>query len=148
MGKVIDEKDMITSPMADTLTILIDLTEAEAGLEAEEIESRSLDLADELQSGELVNNARLARETDLPEGAKSGLLAFVGGVLMAEVNGENLKKALDFLGVRFYGKTLTLEYEADGLKTTLEYKNEKDLEVALAAVQKLENIRIQVKENS
>ncbi|MEM7793054.1 MAG: hypothetical protein AAF579_01215 [Cyanobacteria bacterium P01_C01_bin.118] len=139
---------MITSPMADTLTILIDLTEAEAGLEAEEIESRSLDLADELQSGELVNNARLARETDLPEGAKSGLLAFVGGVLMAEVNGENLKKALDFLGVRFYGKTLTLEYEADGLKTTLEYKNEKDLEVALAAVQKLENIRIQVKENS
>lgn len=134
--------------MADNLTILIDLTEAEAELGPEELESRSLDLADELKSGDLANTARLARETELPGGAKSGLLAFIGGVLTAEVNGENLKKVLDFLGHRFYGKTLTLEYEADGLKTTLEYKNTKDLGVALAAVQKLENIRIQIKEKS
>ncbi len=134
--------------MADTLTIVIDLTEAETGLESEELESRSLNLADELQSGDLVDSARLARESDLPEGAKSGLFAFIGGVLTAEVNRENLQKAVDFLGNRFYGKTLTLQYEADGLKTTLEYKNVEDLEVALAAVQKLETIRIQVKEKS
>ena len=148
MGKLIFEKELATYPMADTLTILIDLTEADASLEPEELETRSLNLADELLSGDLVNTAHLAREVDLPEGAKSGLLAFVGGVLTAEVNSENLKKALVFLGNRFYGKTLTLEYEADGLKTTLEYKNEKDLDVALAAVQKLENMRIQLKEKS
>ncbi|ESA32170.1 hypothetical protein N836_26630 [Leptolyngbya sp. Heron Island J] len=134
--------------MADTLTIVIDLTEAETDLAPEALESRSLELADELQSGDLVDSARLARESDLPEGAKSGLLAFIGGVLTAEVNRENLQKAVDFLGNRFYGRTLTLQYEADGLKTTLEYKNAEDLKVALAAVQKLETIRIQVKEKS
>lgn len=148
MGKLIFEKELATYPMADTLTILIDLTEADASLEPDELETRSLNLADELLSGDLVNTAHLARAADLPEGAKSGLLAFVGGVLTAEVNGESLKRTLDFLGIRFYGKTLTLDYEADGLKTTLEYKNEKDLEVALAAVQKLENMRIQIKEKS
>lgn len=134
--------------MAGPLTIIIDLTKAETGVDAEALESRSLLLADELQSGDLVDTARLARATDLPERAKSGALAFISGILTAEINRENLKKTMDFLGNRFYGKTLTLEFKGDGLETKLEYRNGEELEQAIAAVQKLENIRIQVQEDS
>lgn len=145
MGKINASTYIGSSPMAAPLTIIIDLTAAETDLDAEVLESRSLLLVDELQSGDLVATARLARETDLPAGAKSGTLAFIGGILTAEINRENLKKAMAFLGNRFYGKTLTLEYKGDGLETKLEYRNSEELEQALAAVKTLEDIRIQVK---
>ncbi|MGB7484867.1 MAG: hypothetical protein WA901_01660, partial [Phormidesmis sp.] len=77
-------------------------------------------------------------------GSKAGLLAFIGGVLTAEISRENLKKTMDFLGNQFYGKALTLNYKADGLECSLEYRNPEEMEQALAAVERLESIRIRV----
>lgn len=131
--------------MAEPLDVTIDLTEAGLDLAPDEMEARSLALADELRSGNLVESARLARQEDLPEGSKAGLLAFVGTVLTAEISRENLKQTMGFLGHRFYGKTLTLAYKGDGLESTLEYRNPEELAQALAAVEQLEAIRIRVR---
>ncbi|NEP19375.1 MAG: hypothetical protein F6J97_21190 [Leptolyngbya sp. SIO4C1] len=128
------------------MNVLIDLREVGLELDQAELEERSLLLADELRSGNLAESTRLARQAELPDGAKSGALAFIGGVLMAEVSRENLKQAIDFLGHRFYGKTLTLEYKADGLECAIEYRNQADIEQALATVERLETIRIRVKD--
>ncbi|MGC1217466.1 MAG: hypothetical protein WA883_08335 [Phormidesmis sp.] len=130
--------------MSDVLAVTIDLTAAGLDLEPSELEVRSLTLADELTAGKLAESARLARQSDLSEGAKAGLLAFVGGVLTAEISRENLKKTMDFLGNQFYGKALTLNYKADGLECSLEYRNPEEMEQALAAVERLESIRIRV----
>ncbi len=134
--------------MAEPLSVAIDLTEAGLDLAPDEMEARSLALADELRSGDLAESARLVRQEDLPEGSKAGLLAFVGTVLTAEISRDNLKKTMDFLGHRFYGKTLTLSYKGDGLESTLEYRNPEELSQALAAVERLEAIRIRVKDVS
>ncbi|MGB3573335.1 MAG: hypothetical protein WBG63_10495 [Phormidesmis sp.] len=130
--------------MSDVLAVTIDLTAAGLDLEPSELEVRSLTLADELTAGKLAESARLARQSELSEGAKAGLLAFVGGVLTAEISRENLKKTMDFLGNQFYGKALTLNYKADGLECSLEYRNPEEMEQALAAVERLESIRIRV----
>ena len=130
--------------MSDSLDVLIDITDAGLGLAPNELEARSLRLADELQAGRLADSAQLARREDLPEGAKAGLLSFIGGVLTAEISRENLKKATDFLGNQFYGQTLTLNYKADGLECSLDYRNAAEMEQALAAVERLEDIRIRV----
>ena len=132
--------------MTELLNVTIDLTEAGLGLTPPEMEDRALALADELRSGRLSESAQLARQEDLPEGSKAGLLAFIGGVLTAEISRENLKKTMDFLGNQFYGRTLTLDYKADGLESTLEYRNSQELEQALQAVERLEAIRIRVKD--
>jgi len=130
--------------MSDVLAVTIDLTAAGLDLEPSELEARSLTLADELTAGKLAESARLARRSELPEGSKAGLLAFIGGALTAEISRENLKKTMDFLGNQFYGKTLTLNYKADGLECSLEYRNPEEMEQALAAVERLESIRIRV----
>lgn len=132
--------------MAELLTVLIDLTDAGLALTPDELEARSLTLADEMRSGRLVESAQLARQENLPQGARAGLLAFVGSAVTAEISRENLKKTMDFLGNRFYGKTLTLDYKANGLECSLEYRNSQEMEQALAAVERLESIRIRVKQ--
>jgi hypothetical protein len=131
--------------MADILQVVIDLTQAEQGLSRDELEESALCLADEMSGGNIAESAHLVRQTDLPAGAKTGALAFVGGLLTAEISRENLKKTMDFLGNRFYGKTLTLEYKADGLECSLEYRDEKEMEQALSAIARLESLRIHIK---
>ncbi|PZO48235.1 MAG: hypothetical protein DCF15_18165 [Phormidesmis priestleyi] len=138
--------------MADLLDVVIDLTTAGLELAPSELEARSLSLADELRAGRLADSAELARAEDLPEnwpeGAKAGLLPFVGGIVKAKISRGNLKKTVDFLGNQFYGKTLTLVYKANGLERTIEYRNLADLELALKGIEhldRLEAIRMQVR---
>lgn len=131
--------------MEKLLNITIDLTEAGLELLPGEMEARSHTLADELRSGNLAESAKLARKEGVRPGAKSGMLAFAWGLLTAEISRENLKKIMDFLGNRFYGKTLTLDYKADGLECSLDYRNQEELEQAIAGVEQLEDLRIRVK---
>ena len=131
--------------MSDSLKLLIDLNEAGLDLEQQELEQFSLELGDEMQGGELVEDTRLAREDDLPDGAKSGAAAFVMGILMTEVNRENIKKAVDWLGNRFYGKTLTFSYEdADGTTLNFDYRDEAEFERALQAAERLSMMRLRI----
>jgi len=127
--------------MSDVLAVTIDLTAAGLDLEPSELEARSLTLADELTAGKLAESARLARRSELPEGSKAGLLAFIGGVLTAEISRENLKKTMDFLGNQFYGKALKFEYKvsSDNREYSFDYRNPEEMEQALAAIERLDS---------
>ncbi|MDJ0707089.1 MAG: hypothetical protein QNJ46_27760 [Leptolyngbyaceae cyanobacterium MO_188.B28] len=135
--------------MSDSLKLFIDLNEAGLDLEREELEQFSLDLGDEMQGGELVEDARLAREEELPDRAKSGAAAFIMGVLMTEVNRENIKKAVDWLGIRFYGKTLTFSYEdADGTTVKFDHRNQAEFEQALQGAERLAMLRLRIQQGA
>lgn len=126
-------------------SLLIDFSEAGLDLQRADLEAYLLTLGDELQAGDLVQDARLARESDLPDGSKSGMAAFVAGVLMAEVNRANIRKVLDFLGNQFYGKTLTLAGEMDGMTYSIEYRNQKDIDQAIETIERLSNLRLKIR---
>lgn len=132
--------------MASPYPLTIDVSEAHLDLERDQLEALLLTLADEMMAGDLVESAELVRETASPETAKSGVTAFLTGLLMAEVSRENLGKLLRFLGHRFYGKTLVLSGEFEGMAYNIEYRNAEELEQAIAGVERLGNLHLQISE--
>jgi|LakMenEpi03Aug12_release.lakeMendotaPanAssembly.Ray.scaffolds.fasta_scaffold163049_2 hypothetical protein len=132
--------------MSESLPVLIDFSEAELGFDSADLEDWLLSIADEMESGDLAQSARLARDEDIPEAAKSGVAAFLVGILTAEINRENLGKVINYLGNLRYGKTLTLSFEVDGMTSTLEYRNKQELDQALDATERLANLRVKIRE--
>jgi hypothetical protein len=132
--------------MPTSSTVLIDFSEAGLDLDRADLEDFLLNIADEMQSGDLVEEARLARETDIPEAAKSGAAAFLVGILTTKVNRENLGKIMDYLGNLRYGKTLKLSGEIDGMTYNIEYRNKQELDQAADTIERLANLRIKILE--
>jgi hypothetical protein len=132
--------------MSQPCAVLIDFSEAGLDLGRAELEEFLSTIADEMETGDLAQSARLAREEDIPEAAKSGAAAFLIGILTAEINRENLGKVMDYLGNLRYGKTLTLSFELDGMASTIEYRNQQELDQALAATERLANLRVKIRE--
>lgn len=132
--------------MVKSCSVLIDFSEAGLDLERPELEAFLLILADEMEAGNLVQSARLARDEDIPEAAKSGVAAFLVGLLTAEINRDNLGKVMDYLSNLRYGKTLTLSFEVDGMVSTIEYRNKQELDQALEATERLANLRVKIRE--
>jgi hypothetical protein len=132
--------------MSESLPVLIDFSEAELGFDSADLEDWLLSIADEMESGDLAQSARLARDEDIPEAAESGVAAFLVGILTAEINRENLGKVINYLGNLRYGKTLTLSFEVDGMTSTLEYRNKQELDQALDATERLANLRVKIRE--
>jgi len=132
--------------MVESCSVLIDFSEAGLDLERPELEAFLLTIADEMEAGDLVQLARLARNEDIPEAAKSGVAAFLVGLLTAEINRDNLGKVMDYLGNLRYGKTLTLSFEVDGMVSTIEYRNKQELDQALEATERLANLRVKIRE--
>jgi hypothetical protein len=121
-----------------TLDVLIDLTDADLDLNPEELEAYSLQLTQELKS-ELADDAALVRAPEPPEGSRAGAAAFLG-LLKAQVNLENIKALLNWLGERLNGKTLELEYGDVKLK----YRTPQQLEEQLMALEKISELKIRV----
>lgn len=132
--------------MPSVYSALIDFGEAGLDLNQAEMEAFVLTIADEMQSGNLVQEARLARELEIPEAAKSGMSAFLVGILTAEINRENLGKVMDYLGNLRYGKTLILSGEIDGMIYNIEYRNKQELDQAADTIERLANLRIKILE--
>ena len=132
--------------MAESCSVLIDFSEAGLDLDRAELESFLLTIADEMESGDLVRSPRLARDEDIPESAKSGVAAFLVGILTADINRENLGRVMDYLGNLRYGKTLTLSFELDGMVSTLEYRNKQELDQAADTIERLANLRVKIRE--
>jgi len=132
--------------MPASSTVLIDFSEAGLDLDRADLEDFLLNIADEMQSGDLVEEARLAREADIPEAAKPGLTAFLVGILTAEINRKNLGKVMDYLGNLRYGKTLMLSGEIDGMTYNIEYRNKQELDQAADTIERLANLRIKILE--
>lgn len=134
--------------MSNSQTVLIDFSEAGLDRNRAEVEEYLLNLADEMQSGDLVEEAQLARESGVPEGARPGAAAFLIGILTAEVNLKNIRKVLDFLGNLVYGedKTLVVSGEMDGMTYNIEYRSQEDVDRAIDTIERLSNIRIKILE--
>ncbi|NMF84185.1 hypothetical protein [Nodosilinea sp. P-1105] len=127
-------------------SVLIDFSEAGLDLDRAELESFLLTIANEMEAGDLVRSARLAQDEDIPEAAKSGVAAFLVGVLTAEINRENLGKVMDYLGNLRYGKTLTLSGDIDGMIYNIEYRNKQELDQAADTIERLANLRVKIRE--
>jgi hypothetical protein len=127
-------------------SVLIDFSEAGLDLDRADLESFLLTIANEMESGDLVRSARLARDEDIPEAAKSGVAAFLVGILTAEINRENLGKVMDYLGNLRYGKTLTLSGDIDGMIYNIEYRNKQELDQAADTIERLANLRVKIRE--
>jgi hypothetical protein len=132
--------------MVKSCTVLIDFSEAGPELERRELEAFLLTIADEMEAGNLVQSARLARDEDIPEAAKSGVAAFLVGLLTAEINRENLGKVMDYLGNLRYGKVLTLAGDIDGMTYNIEYRNKQELDQAADTIERLANLRVKIRE--
>jgi hypothetical protein len=124
--------------MTQNIQIRIDLTATEPDLDPEQLERLTRSLADELK--ELTEEMSLVRASEMPEGSKPGLAEFVWGLLQTEVSLKNLQALLSYLGERFYGKTLKLEFSVNGKSYKLEYSNKQQLEDAVRAVERLAQI--------
>ena len=132
--------------MSDSVEVNIDFSNAGLNLERSEMEGYILNLSDEMQSGRLVIEACLARESDVPEYAKVGGGAFILGILKAEINIKNIRKVMNYLADQFYGKTLTLSGKMDGMTYNIEYRTEEDIDLAVDTIKRLSNLRIEILE--
>ncbi|NDJ21378.1 hypothetical protein GS682_06945 [Nostoc sp. B(2019)] len=128
--------------MVSNVQVLIDLTDADLDLDAEELEELTINLAQEIS--ELVEDSEPVRESEIPKGSKPALAGFIPGMLKTVVNPKKAKELLDSLGNRFYGKTVKLEYEDNGTKYKLEYGNKEQLDDALNAIERLSKIKVSV----
>ncbi len=123
--------------MSDNLQVFIDLNQAGLDLDPEELETYALSLANEMKDG-LVEDASPVRAVDLPDGAKGA--GFDMGFLKAEVNFDNFKLMMNWLGERMYGRTLTIEYG----DVKLEYRTDIELEKQLTALKEISQLRVRV----
>ncbi|MBE9100320.1 hypothetical protein IQ267_12820 [filamentous cyanobacterium LEGE 07170] len=131
--------------MPKLCSVLIDFSEAGLDLDRDSLESFLLNIADEMESGDLVQSACLARDEDIPEAAKSGVAAFLLGILTTEINHQNLGKVMDYLGNLRYGKTLILSGEIDGMTYNIEYRNKQELDQAADTIERLSNLRVKIR---
>ena len=69
-----------------------------------------------------------------PDGSKG--LGFITGWVMGQVNQENGKKLLGFLGDRLSGKTIELEVEGNGKKLKVKASSREELQMAIAEAEK------------
>lgn len=125
--------------MTDTsaLQIVIDLSQVDPDLEPEELESLTNSLKHEIS--ELVEDAQLVRESEIPEGGKPALAGFVLGLLKTEVSVKNIQALMGVLQERFGAKPIKLTGEKDGnkLSFSLEVGRAEDLDKVVAAFKKL-----------
>jgi hypothetical protein len=128
--------------MANTLDVYIDLNEAGFDFDPEEFEIYSQNLVADLKEG-LVEDAQLARVTDVPEGSKAGQGGFDLGILKAEVNLENTVALLKWLRNRIAGAELQIEYGDVKLK----YRTEEQLQQQLMALDQISHLTVRVVKN-
>ncbi|MBD2328102.1 sugar ABC transporter permease [Alkalinema sp. FACHB-956] len=123
--------------------VLIDLNQAGLDLEPEEMEAYALRLAEELRE-DLAEEAGLAREEDVPEGAMSGAAAFLLGILKAEVNATNLLAVMKWLWNLRPNTVLKLSYKNGDREFNLEYRTQEQLEQQIAAIRELDSFTVQL----
>jgi hypothetical protein len=116
------EKTMATQ---DLFRVTIAFTDSDV----DDREAEALKLLPQLKDlGEVESVERVATVT--PEGGKG--LGFLPGWLVAQVNVENGKKVLGFLGNRLAGKSIELEVEGNGRKLKVKASSPEELRLVIA----------------
>ena len=113
----------------DMLRVTIAFTDPDV----DQREKEALKLLPQLKDFDEVESVeRVATET--PEGGKG--LGFLPGWLMAQVNVENGKKVLGFLGNRLAGKSIELEVEGNGRKLKVKASNPEESRAVIAEAER------------
>jgi hypothetical protein len=103
-------------------------------LESEERDEQAQRLMTELKQMDEIEAINRVLDPNPPEGNKA-VGGFLAGLLMAEVNVDNAKKMMGFLGDRLGGKPIELSVEANGKKLTVKAHSREELEAAIKAAQ-------------
>jgi hypothetical protein len=120
------EKTMATQ---DLFRVTIAFTDPDS----EQREAEALKLLPQLKEMDEVESVeRVATVT--PEGGKG--LGFLPGWLTAQVNLENGKQVLGFLGNRLVGKSIELEVEGNGRKLKVKASNQEELRAVIAEAER------------
>lgn len=101
-----------------------------------ELEPEELDEQAQRFMAELKDEIEMKRVFDPhpPEGNKS-LGGFLVGLLISEVNVENAKKLMGFMGDRLGGKPIEFTVEGNGKKLSVKANSREELELAIKAAQ-------------
>ncbi|MEG4838364.1 hypothetical protein [Microcoleus sp. B9-D4] len=122
-----------------TVQFIIDLTTT--GLEDEELNRLAVTLLQQMKDSdefEKVNRVAVEDE-DIPKDAKS-IEGFIVGILMAEVNSQNIISAISWLHRRLIGKTLKFTIKTpQGTEISLEGSTLKDIEALMQKAEKFLN---------
>lgn len=102
-------------------------------LEPEELDEQAQQFMGELKEIDEVKVDRVL-DPNPPEGNKA-VGGFLVGLLTAQVNVDNAKKLMGFLGDRLGGKPIELSVEANGKKLTVKAHSREELEAAILAAQ-------------
>jgi hypothetical protein len=115
------------------ITVTINFNDPEVDLEEQNEKVQSL--LSQLKKLDEVKRVGRVSETKLPEDSKALGIGWVAGLLTAEVNVENFKKIMLFLGERLSSKTIELEIEFNGSKLKVKTGSKAGLDAAIAASQ-------------
>jgi hypothetical protein len=119
--------------MMDSSNVLVKIGFVDADWDAEERGVAAQSLLRSLR--DLDGLESVGRVPELaPDGSKG--MGFLTGWLMAQVNQENAKKLLGFLGDRLSGKTIELEVEGNGKKLKVKASSREELKAAIAEAEK------------
>jgi hypothetical protein len=115
--------------MIDTLPIKVTVAFTDPNLAESERELQLRELQAEVETVAKVTSSVV------PPGSKA-FASFLTGLLMAEINGENIKKLLDFLSDRFGNQPLEISLEKpDGSKIFLKANSREELEYLIKQTQ-------------
>ena len=118
--------------MVDSSNVRVTIGFVDEDWDPEERETAAQNLLRSLQD---LDEVEVGRVTEVaPDGSKG--LGFLPGLLMMQVNQENGKKLLGFLGDRLSGKTIELEVEGNGKKLKVKASSREELQMAIAEAEK------------
>ena len=119
--------------MASNSSIKFTIAFNDPDLDSAELDKQAQRLMSELKQMDDVET-NLVLDPNPPEGNKS-MGGFLVGLLTAQVNPENGKKLLGFLGDRLGGKPIEFTVEGNGKKLSVKANSREELESAMKAAQ-------------
>ena len=118
--------------MSENSSIKFTIAFNDPELDLEERDEQAQRFMAELKQMDEVDAVDRVLDPNPPEGNKA-LGGFLAGLLMAEVNIENAKKLMGYIGDRLGGKPIELSVEAKGKKLTVKAHSREELEAAIKA---------------
>ena len=118
--------------MVDSSNVRVTIGFVDEDWDPEERETAAQNLLRSLQDLDEVEVGRVPEVA--PDGSKG--LGFITGWVMTQVNQENGKKLLGFLGDRLSGKTIELEVEGNGKKLKVKASSREELQLAIVEAEK------------
>ena len=99
-------------------------------LDGEEIDEEVLNLLGQLKALDEIERVSRVPDPSPPQGSLAGT-GFLLGLLQAEVNVENAKRVLSFLGDRLSGKVIKIKVKIDNNEVEVEANSKEELKLAI-----------------